>query len=1591
MAIKPFKELNIPAFIGSDDSFYSTGSQESIGEDGSFDSPLANKVQFNLSFPVKQKTQLLGNSSSIYYFDVSEGKWNLPSGAVDEILGPFDKLAFKTNDIPAFVSGAGHFWTSGGSLYLEDKIGFDAYGLPVTSGSTDIRAITRDQRRRQSLPSFFKTSNDGSGTDSGWLKAALNYRTVTGLKHDGSLWSWGSNYLFQIGNDDVGNVVVDPAGPVSAPQQDNLRKFNWRDFVNGPYNTAAIDRNDDLYMWGYNGMYRDSYVLPNIFTNPEGGGGGQLGIGLGPNIGGGVSKPTKVKLPEDRKVDSVSLGVRHTILVATDGTLWGCGMRLHGESGDGTPSVESNGVTLLGSGGSLFSPYFKQIGIDSDWHSVACGNHHTVVRKTNGTIYSWGFNARTGNFGPAWSSNAYNPEWDCGQLGIEKDYSNGGLPSYPTLQQIIKHVDADGNIITSPTNSWSSIYSGQFHSFAIKNNGTLWSWGNNYWGQLGLGDNPNFVSSSLPRQVGRDSDWLAVAGGNSHTLALKNDGSLWSWGSNIHGELGLGFYTPSQFYGGSLSQYKSGASSPARIGLDRDWVSVSAGAFCSFATKKDGSLWAWGYNESGVFGPYREIGMSSPTPIKIGSAGLVLSPGEKTDLLTQDCEKSTQRNESYFANENEVIDLSLDKPFLIEKVVVDMPMCFGKGWFCDKTVTTMTTSSYVGYKYNGAPYSTPEIDGYIDPSIYDESVPSGSPMVPVVLAEERGTFYDEGGPAISVALYAQKTYRNNHIRDLIAHQVVTHADDVSQDLILQRQGPGSTGKLLVTGLSGPHAENCHVVAPTTNETTKTHTGSIRLQLTPQITNAIKVVWTQPISSSNNSSGIDITNLLSAKVFEGNTKDGNVYPSGIDVFGRGMTGELSPSGGSIFGREFVTTTQELATVNPFYIENTAARSEKISWYNTQVALSSLQRVDAVSSVIVGANKSSPYLLNPKEKLVLSVAKSRPAIKNYTSNIDGAFECSVTTYATGFNSPLSIAFNSRGDLFVTEQDKIKKVSPSGDVTLFATFNDSESNITGISIDSSDNIYAACSDQKIKKITSSGIITTLYTPDESVGVIRDICLSQDEKKIFTVNRTSNSTVIGKNSIQIANTDGTSQYLDMLAAVFISPSGYKNNSIDIGESSSTARFYDPISITVDENGFIYVAELANHAIRRIKVRDPDDYTKNWVTTHAPEIARHVSNPLLLNMNGANNSTSFINSATPNFPLPSLSVTRFGTTRISTTRSKFGGASGYFPGSSGLSVQDSSDFAFGSEDFTIELWVYPESGWGSGGFSDYKGTILDTRVNENSSSGLLIIFSNTGRLRLYSGSLLLESTTSVSAGTWSHIALVRDLGGRHTFYINGTAVGSATLVKNWSNDRMRIGVPADRATGSPIDNFLTYAGYMDDVRVTKGLARYTGNFTPPSSELQAELPTYGYLDGDAWTSRFNSPVCAKWDKQSKMLFVADQSNHSIRMVTPNGSVCTIAGPKPPTVASGFVDGPRHTARFNLPTGIAFFTGSIYVADTGNNAIRKITMSTDNVALGVANMISSSYTMPIPDPKGHDVQLNTGSINITIYGSYVGAGGSILP
>jgi len=221
--------------------------------------------------------------------------------------------------------------------------------------------------------------------------------------------------------------------------------------------------------------------------------------------------------------------------------------------------------------------------------------------------------------------------------------------------------------------------------------------------------------------------------------------------------------------------------------------------------------------------------------------------------------------------------------------------------------------------------------------------------------------------------------------------------------------------------------------------------------------------------------------------------------------------------------------------------------------------------------------------------------------------------------------------------------------------------------------------------------------------------------------------------------------------------------------------------------------------------------YTANFTPPTAPFANPPVAPRLLLHFDGANGSTTFTDSS-PN----GLAVTANGGAAISTAQSKFGGASGYFDGD-GDSLSF-SDLALGTNDFTIEAWIKTDSQ------TQYAQII----GNETSPDGFTLLINHAsggaGDLAVYvMGNFVLSGGSEINDDSWHHIALVKDSGTLRLF-VDGAQVASATNSSSYTS-----------GSDTFVANNNLYAGrdlacYIDELRIFRGTAIYTANFTPPTA-----------------------------------------------------------------------------------------------------------------------------------------------------------------
>lgn len=226
-------------------------------------------------------------------------------------------------------------------------------------------------------------------------------------------------------------------------------------------------------------------------------------------------------------------------------------------------------------------------------------------------------------------------------------------------------------------------------------------------------------------------------------------------------------------------------------------------------------------------------------------------------------------------------------------------------------------------------------------------------------------------------------------------------------------------------------------------------------------------------------------------------------------------------------------------------------------------------------------------------------------------------------------------------------------------------------------------------------------------------------------------------------------------------------------------------------------------------------DKTVTWTLSEAGGDPDFSSVSLLLHMDGSNGSTTFTDLSSNG-----LAVTANGNAQISTAQSKFGGTSAYFDGTDDyLTLSTSATPLTLDGDFTIELWMYQTAFGDDILVSSANGGTNNVQVFRINSSG-------NGSIGVFINTWVVNPVGSVlSTNTWHHLALARS-GSTTRLFVDGTQRGSSNT--SWTAS-FTANVIAGHFNGGVRTNIHDFTGYIDELRITKGVARYTANFTPPT------------------------------------------------------------------------------------------------------------------------------------------------------------------
>jgi alpha-tubulin suppressor-like RCC1 family protein len=402
------------------------------------------------------------------------------------------------------------FKVDGINLGAEDALAPYSLTIDTTSlsaGNHSFTAVARDAAGNSKTSTVVTATVSNSSAPSQVIVGALGgglYHSVA-LKDNGTVWSWGSGQYGQLGHGTTNSSLT-------PKQVSNLSGIV--EISSGERHVLSLKSDGTVWSWGYNAT---SQV-----------GDGSVSTRLSPVIVSGLSN-----------IQKIEAGADHSLALKSDGTLWVWGKNSSGQIGNGTNVTQKLPLKIS----------FPMAVTD-----MAAGKTYSAALLQDGTVWTWGSN-------------------DYGQLGNGTTVKSMVPVKVGSLSNVVK------------------IAAGRRYVMALKADGTVWSWGENSSGQLGAG-NPSVVGSfkMFPIPVtGLGNNVIEIAAAGDHSLALKTDGRVWSWGFNNSGQLGNGT---------TVKGYV-----PAAVMLPAgSFVGIQGGSTHSLALKSDGTMWTWGSNTYGELG-----------------------------------------------------------------------------------------------------------------------------------------------------------------------------------------------------------------------------------------------------------------------------------------------------------------------------------------------------------------------------------------------------------------------------------------------------------------------------------------------------------------------------------------------------------------------------------------------------------------------------------------------------------------------------------------------------------------------------------------------------------------------------------------------------------------------------------------------------------------------------------------------------------------------------------------------------------------------------------------------------------------------------
>jgi len=400
------------------------------------------------------------------------------------------------------------------------------------------------------------------------------------LKADGTVWTWGFNWLGLLGDGTVStfdpnhpftNGTNDRHTPIQVHGAGNVGFLSSISAIMGgePYN-FALKNDGTVWAWGGNSF-------------------GTLGDGTF------TDRSTPVQVVGLTAVTSLGGRGYHSLAIKADGTVWAWGLNSSGQLGDGTTTNRNVPVEVV------VAPTKPLSGA----LAVTGGYDFSLALMSDHTLVAWGDNGS-------------------GELG-DATYTSRPNPVAVTVSTGLSGV--------------SQVSAGWQHVMALKSDGTVWTWGQNGNGELGNGTT---TMSNVPIQVGGLSGVVAVSGGDCSSAALKADGTVWTWGCNDRFQLGDG--TNTERHG------------PVQVAGLGNVIAIAARDYHDIALKADGSLWTWGWNVNGQLGDNTTIDRDVPVQVYFTSRFYTVPPCRVVDTRT--APDGLLAGPPLQANETRLFDLS---------------------------------------------------------------------------------------------------------------------------------------------------------------------------------------------------------------------------------------------------------------------------------------------------------------------------------------------------------------------------------------------------------------------------------------------------------------------------------------------------------------------------------------------------------------------------------------------------------------------------------------------------------------------------------------------------------------------------------------------------------------------------------------------------------------------------------------------------------------------------------------------------------------------------------------------------------------------